>query len=304
MCIQLEPIFIELSKSFLKFTLRIRFAGNMAFSSEVVSKSTSLSVVVFSHTRRLTDRKSQLAAYFANIKIQTEKLHKHILSLPESRFQGKPRDLISEIANWAEANKMGMLFHKLKIEKCHDLLAAMDPKPRIILEYGTYVGNSALGWGASLRELHGRDATGIHVYGFEMDPEKAIIARDVIKLAGLDDIVTVIMAAGADGLKQLVDEGKVSPGQVDMVLLDHWKEVYLSDLMLCEELDVLHKGSLILADNTDFPGAPDYVEYVKNGGSGEPGRVRYETKTIDEPRIIGENESVLHTQNFAPSKLD
>lgn len=244
---------------------------------------------------RLTNTLSQLAAYFANIKVLTEKLHRHTLSLPESKFRGKPRDLIAEIAAWAEENEMGMLFHNLKIQKCHEILAATEPKPKVIIEYGTYVGNSALGWGASLLELHGQDATDIHVYGFELDPEKAIIARDVIKLAGLENIVTVITAPGGEALKQLVDEGKIGKGQVDVVLLDHWKDVYLSDLVLCEKLGVFHKGSLILADNTDFPGAPDYVEYVRKGGSGEPGAVRYETETIDEPRITGKNESVCTT---------
>ncbi|PSN68462.1 S-adenosyl-L-methionine-dependent methyltransferase [Corynespora cassiicola Philippines] len=234
---------------------------------------------------------ADLVAYFANIKVLTEKLHRHILTLPSERFHGKPRDLITEIATWAETNKMGMLFHGLKIQKCHELLAAMDPKPKVILEYGTYVGNSALGWGASLLELHGRDAKDIHVYGFELDAEKAVIARDAIKLAGLEDIVTVITAPGGDALKQLLAEGKLQPGQVDVILLDHWKDAYLPDLVLCETLGAFHEGSLILADNTDFPGAPDYVEYVKKGGSGEPGRVKYETETLHEPRITGENES-------------
>jgi catechol O-methyltransferase len=235
-----------------------------------------------------------LAAYFANIKRLTEQLHRHILALPQSRFHGKPRELIEEIAQWAETNKMGMLFHGLKIQKCHDILQATEPKPKVIIEYGTYVGNSALGWAASLMEFHGKDASDIHVYGFESDPEKALIARDVIKLAGVEDIVTIVTATGAAALEQLHREGKITQGQVDVVLLDHWKDAYLSDLVLCEKLQVFHEGSIIFADNTDFPGAPDYIEYIKKGGSGLPGATRYATETIVEPRIIGENESVRH----------
>ncbi|KAJ4382619.1 hypothetical protein N0V86_001841 [Didymella sp. IMI 355093] len=244
-----------------------------------------------------------LAAYFANIKILTERLHQHILSLHQSSFHGKPRELIAEIARWAEANNMGMLFHGLKIQKCHDILQATEPKPKVIIEYGTYVGNSALGWAASLMEFHGRDASDIHVYGFESDPEKATIARDVIKLAGVENIVTIVTATGAEALEQLRHEGKITQGQVDVVLLDHWKDVYLSDLVLCEKLQVFHEGSIIFADNTDYPGAPDYIEYVKRGGSGLPGATRYATETLVEPRIIGENESVRHSSSPTLSLL-
>ncbi|KAG9189926.1 catechol O-methyltransferase [Alternaria panax] len=235
--------------------------------------------------------KEFLEKYFADLKVLNEKLHRHILSLPSSKFNGKPRDLIAEIAQWAETNKMDMLFHTLKIEKTHEILAATEPKPKIIIEYGTYVGNSALAWGASLLELHGPDAPDTHVYGFELDPEKAVIARDAIKLAGLEGLVTVITAPGAEALERLVAEGKIRKGQVDVVLLDHWKDAYLPDLVTCEQLGVFHKGTIIFADNTDYPGAPDYLEYVKKGGNGEPGSVRYETETIVEPRITGEHES-------------
>jgi catechol O-methyltransferase len=88
-----------------------------------------------------------------------------------------------------------------------------------------------------------------------------------------------------------------------VVLLDHWKDVYLSDLLLCEKLQVFHEGSIISADNTDYPGAPDYVKYVKRGGSGLLGATRYAFETLVEPRIIGENESVRHSSSPTLSVL-
>lgn len=53
-----------------------------------------------------------------------------------------------------------------------------------------------------------------------------------------------------------------------MLFLDHWEKFYVPDLRLCEELSLLKPGSVIVADNTDMPGAPDYLKYVEGGGEG------------------------------------
>jgi len=46
--------------------------------------------------------------------------------------------------------------------------------------------------------------------------------------------------------------------------MDHWKECYLPDLKRVEALQLLQKGSVIVADNVILPGCPDYLEYVRN----------------------------------------
>ncbi|KAK1474828.1 hypothetical protein CCUS01_05454 [Colletotrichum cuscutae] len=112
-----------------------------------------------------------------------------------------------------------------------------------------------------LRDFYLGDNSGIRVYSFELDPELAEIARDVVKLAGMSDIVTVLDGPGAESLEALVKNGDLKTESVDAVFFDHWEDIYLPDLKLCEELGVLHKGSVVLADNTDIPGAPKYLEY-------------------------------------------
>jgi catechol O-methyltransferase len=62
--------------------------------------------------------------------------------------------------------------------------------------------------------------------------------------------------------------------------MDHWEDAYLQDLKLIEELGFLHEGSWILADNTDVPGAPEYLEYVRSEKKTLSG-VYYETRTLD-----------------------
>lgn len=63
-------------------------------------------------------------------------------------------------------------------------------------------------------------------------------------------------------LEKNVDRLKRKYGKVDFVFLDHWKDLYVSDLKLLESKDLLKKGSCILADNVLYPGAPEYREYV------------------------------------------
>lgn len=210
-------------------------------------------------------------------------LHKHIFSLPAERFQGQPLELVREIEHFADTQRLPMVFRSEKMALARGALAGMAPAPRVLVEFGTFVGCSALGWGAQLRELNGGNVEGVHVYGFELDPELAGVARDMVKLTGLDDVVTVLDGPGADSLRRLVAEGRVAPRGVDVVFIDHWEKLYVPDLKVCEELGVLREGSLILADNTDMPGAPDYLEYVKGGGSGQPGAPRYESKTLTTP---------------------
>ncbi|ORY62123.1 S-adenosyl-L-methionine-dependent methyltransferase [Pseudomassariella vexata] len=205
-------------------------------------------------------------------------LHTHIMSLPTSPFENKPLTLCTTIESWASTNRLPMIFRAAKMDVARQVLSKLEPKPKVIVEFGTYVGTSALAWGYLLRSLQGEngDNDGAKVYTFELDSGMAGIARDFVKLVGLEDTVHVLEGPGSDSLKKLTQEGKVQPGGVDVVFFDHWEKLYLPDLQLCESLSLFHKGSVAIADNTDIPGAPDYLEYVKKGGS-EDGKVRYES---------------------------
>lgn len=79
-----------------------------------------------------------------------------------------------------------------------------------------------------------------------------------------------------ESLKSLYLNGKVDTGRLDVLFLDHAKDAYLPDLKLVEQLKPPHTGSVILADNTDIPGAPD----VRKGGS-EDGEVGYKTESLE-----------------------
>lgn len=219
-------------------------------------------------------------------------LRTHILAQPADKFAGKPWDLIREIEEFATEKGLRMIYRSDKITTSKQALATMDPKPKVVVEFGTFVGTSAIAWAAMLQEFHGKDAEDIKVFTFEFSPDAAAVARDLIKAAGLDNIVEVLVGSGSDSLKKLHAEGRVKPGQVDVVFIDHWEQHYLPDLKLVEELKLFHVGSLALADNTDMPGAPDYVAHVKKGGDGP---VKYESQSLQSVSTAGRPVSILVT---------
>jgi catechol O-methyltransferase len=131
-------------------------------------------------------------------------------------------------------------------------------KPSFVLELGTYVGYGAM--------RLARAAPDARVVTVEFVPANAAIARRIIEHAGLSDRITVVEGTLADGGKTLEHLRTViglGPGGLDAVFLDHAKDHYLSDLHHLEDNGWLHPGTVVVADNIRFPGAPDYRAYMQ-----------------------------------------
>jgi catechol O-methyltransferase len=158
-------------------------------------------------------------------------------------------------------------------------------KPKVLVELGEYVGYSAI-WFA--REMLAAATTGeesfagFQLYSLEFDPLLASIAMNLIDLAGLSDIVKVVVGPAAHSLRRLHAEGVLT--KIDMLFLGHIEDLYERDLKVCEELGLLDRqGSLVVADNFSRPGAPQYREYVRQNP-------RYESWGIRGLIITGEIE--------------
>jgi catechol O-methyltransferase len=171
-----------------------------------------------------------------------------------------------------------MTFKPAKLEASRRVLEKLPSPPKVLFELGTYVGNSAVAWGAMLKELNGGKTDGVKVYCMELDPDCAKIATDLVKLAGVDDVVEVVLGQSGDTIKKLKESGAVD--KIDVLFLDHWEKFYLPDLQLCEDLGLFNVGSVVLADNTDMPGAPEYLKYVRAGGRGTEGSVKFKTESL------------------------
>jgi catechol O-methyltransferase len=222
----------------------------------------------------------QFAAY---TRASAQALHRDIMTSPnKSSLQGKPQAVLDAITAWTEKNGFMIIFQPAKLAVSKKALQGMGTPPKTLVELGTYVGTSAVAWGQMLVELNGGRKEGVKVWTCELDSEYAGIARDFVALAGLEGVVEVVEGKSGDSLAKFAKEGKIGKGELDVLFLDHWEDAYLPDLKLCEELRLFHEGSLIVADNTDVPGTPEYLEYVQKGGDG---KVRYETESVDSGEV-------------------
>lgn len=111
-------------------------------------------------------------------------------------------------------------------------------KPRLIVEFGSSFGISALFLGSALKDQRfGR------LVGTEIEPTKVAAARKNIADAGLADIVEI---RAGDALQTL----KAIEEPVDLLFLDGWKDLYLPVTEML--LPKMEPGSVVVADNINM----------------------------------------------------
>jgi catechol O-methyltransferase len=169
-------------------------------------------------------------------------------------------------------------------------------EPRRILELGTYCGYSALRMARVMPEQ-------ARLFSIDFNQANAEIARRIWDHAGLGDRVTVLVGTLDDDGKtagRLEAEYGFMAGALDFVFLDHDKAAYLPDLQRILSREWLHRGSVVVADNVKFPGAPKYRAYLKAHEGTEwqtiehEAHVEYQTLIKDlvlESRYLGTSEA-------------
>jgi len=144
-------------------------------------------------------------------------------------------------------------------------------KARLALELGAYCGYSAL--------RIARAAPQARVFSVEMSAANADNARRIWEHAGVSDRVTCVIGTIGDGgrtLDALAGHG-FEAGTLDLLFIDHNKDVYLPDLLSIEGRGWLHPGSVVVADNVLLPGAPKYRAYMRRHQGGLWDTVEHKT---------------------------
>ncbi|KAI9850922.1 MAG: hypothetical protein M1838_004808 [Thelocarpon superellum] len=199
-------------------------------------------------------------------------------SLPEMR--GHPEKVLEAIDRYGRSKHFLMNVGAAKGRIVTDLIAEV--KPQVMVELGGYCAYSAILFGDAVRAAGGRQ-----YWSLERDPVFAAIVMSLTDLAGLRDIVQVVVGASGDSLKRLHHEGRLH--HIDLLFLDHYKPAYTSDLKLCEYLRLVAPGSVLAADNVIKPGNPPYLEYVR--GTVQQKRAAFEqggtSNAIDEQFSAG-----------------
>jgi catechol O-methyltransferase len=128
---------------------------------------------------------------------------------------------------------------------------------RRALELGTYCGYGAL--------LIARAAPRASVYSVELAEANATIARRIWAHAGVADRVTCIVGTIGDGgttTAAMIAEHGFARGELEFLFIDHHKSAYVEDLKTILGLGWLRQGSIVVADNIVYPGAPRYRRYM------------------------------------------
>jgi len=116
---------------------------------------------------------------------------------------------------------------------------------RYVVEIGTSTGYSGLWLCLALQKTNGRLTT------FEIDHQRATMAREHFKQAGVEKMVTVVEGDAHEQVAKL-------KGPIDIAFVDADKGGYVD--YLNKLLPLVKPGGLILAHNVDM--VPDYVKAV------------------------------------------
>mmetsp|Transcript_11396 Transcript_11396/g.20609 ORF Transcript_11396/g.20609 Transcript_11396/m.20609 type:complete len:260 (-) Transcript_11396:2128-2907(-) len=140
-------------------------------------------------------------------------------------------------------------------------------QPKVMLELGTYCGYSSLKFASIL-------PSSSRIYSVETHPECIAVASAIHNYAKVEPLGKIQILCGnlndnLDTLKQRISmdlkcDITSDDVKIDLVLLDHEKNYYLNDLKLLEASGLLKKGTVVIADNVIFPGAPEYLKYVRS----------------------------------------
>ena len=170
-------------------------------------------------------------------------------------IRGSPRNVLEAIDEFARTKKYLMNVGEEKGSIVTDLIAVV--KPQVMVELGGYVGYSCILFGAAVRRAGGQ-----RYFSLERNPEFAAVIASLVDLAGLSDIVKVIVGSSETSIKRLFAAKSLQ--HIDLMFLDHYKPAYTTDLKLCEELGLVVPGTVMAADNVITPGNPPYLEYVRS----------------------------------------
>ncbi|KAJ5372904.1 S-adenosyl-L-methionine-dependent methyltransferase [Penicillium concentricum] len=173
-------------------------------------------------------------------------------------LRGSPSAILGVIDEFAAQEEFLINIGPDKAAKVREII--QQEKPTVMVELGGYVGYSAIYFGEAMRQAQ-EIQKGLRLWSLEFDPLVASIAMNLIELAGLSDIVKVVVGSASDSLKRLAKKELVD---IDLLFLDHVEDLYVADLKICEELGLLKPGALVVADNILRPGAPKYREYVRH----------------------------------------
>lgn len=194
-----------------------------------------------------------LVNYFSMIAMPLQvRLLEHVL---QNAKQGNAEDIIEKVDEFCWKNPT-MNVGPVKGKIVDEALVSMGSSSKVVVEFGSYMGYSTVRLANVLRKT----APDAVLYSVDPNPLGHAIKTAILEWAGLlgPNVKNELDYSG-NVLKKLAAEGK----KIDFLFLDHMKELYLEDVKVAEQLQLLKAdSSLVVADNVIAPGAPEYRAWI------------------------------------------
>ena len=166
--------------------------------------------------------------------------------------QNDPQDVLRTLDRFAREVRFLMSVGPDKGPLIAELAGKLPGNARV-LELGAYCGYSAI----MIADALGPEAS---IVSIEIDADSVASASANVAFAGLSDQVTIVHGGSTDMIPTV-------EGPFGLVFLDHWKDLYRTDLQLIEAQGLLRPGSIVVADNVGKVfGAGPYLDYVRGCG--------------------------------------
>lgn len=168
-----------------------------------------------------------------------------VKSTPQARSESEKR--ILDVVEALDGQRQGNMNVPLEDGRLLRLLTATSGAKRVV-EIGTSNGYSALWFCLALRDTGGKLTT------FEIDDQRAAVARGNFKKAGVEDLITIVMGDAHETVKNLKDP-------IDILFLDADKPGYPD--YLAKLLPLVRPGGLIIGHNMHRPApSPEYIKAI------------------------------------------
>ena len=146
--------------------------------------------------------------------------------------------------------------------------AKMSGAPIILVELGSYCGYSAVRMASHLINEQGI------VISIDSSPRSVSWTKRMVELSGLSHKVHVVLGTASTSMetvRQLITEeyhksGTAVAPAIDLLLVDHEKSLYFTDLLVFERSGLLRTGSVVVTDNVLSFGNPkqDLIDHVRD----------------------------------------
>ncbi|XP_078524055.1 catechol O-methyltransferase-like isoform X1 [Lissotriton helveticus] len=198
----------------------------------------------------------------------------------KNAVKGDPQSVLDTIDKYCYEKEWAMNVGDEKGSILDKIL--VETNPSMCLELGAYCGYSAVRIAQLLKP-------GSRLISVDINAANLVVAKQTVEHAGLQDKVQFVEGPSNEVIPQLKKKYEVDT--FDFVFIDHFKDAYTSDTQLLETCGLLKKGSVLVADNVIWPGAPEFLEYVRTSG-------RYDCTNYPSHVEYSKNEDALEKAVF------